>query len=110
VRVPRLGDASLPSPFSTRVFTGHEAQITHELTRRGEATEVPQFRYQGNGGGELEPAPGWHGLDNRRPAPARHEGGKCDFQPLQAVALFGDRPDICLEAELWSGRRTDHVG
>jgi hypothetical protein len=108
--VARFGEAPLPAPFATGVCTGNEAQGTHELPGRVEATEVPQCGHQGDGGNELDPAPRMDGRDHWRPAPGLDQGREFGCHALPPLGLLGHRPDVLLADNLLGGGRTDPLG
>jgi len=103
VGVASLSNAPLAAPLPTRVLTGREPQIAHELSGILKEPEVAQFGTPGNRHGELHAAQGLNRLDHRGPAPRFGQGLEFRFQALQALLMFRNRPDVLLEHDLLAG-------
>ncbi len=64
VRVARLGDGSAPHPLAARVLAGDRPGVAHQLSRPGEAAELPDLGHDGRGGEPCQASYGLQSLDD----------------------------------------------
>jgi hypothetical protein len=104
-----LSDAALGAPWATGRVRGRQAQITPQLLGVGQAREVSACGDGRDRPGALDPPQRLKGLHDWGEAPSFDPLLECLCQTLAACGVFGDRPHILLEAELWGWRRTDDL-
>jgi hypothetical protein len=110
MRIPSLGNRSLPASLTAGVFGGDQAQIFHQLAGMLEAGQVAAFGHEGHRDGELDAPQRLQRLDHRLQEPGFHMVLEFLLQPLEAFGLFIDCPDVFWEDDLLRGGGTDHFG
>jgi hypothetical protein len=108
VRLAGFGARTLPAVLATGILGGDQPEICHQLSGLIDAGHVAELRHPGDSHGELDPAQGLEGLDDRVSTP---RGALCLeflFQPLEALGVCVDRANIFLEDDLLSRCGTDN--
>jgi hypothetical protein len=107
MRVAGCGDRTLPASRARGIFRGDQPQALHELAGMIDARQVAECRDRGDGHRQLAPTQGLEGLDDGWSTPRFDLFVACLFQPLESLAVVGDRSDVCLEDDWLSGCGTD---
>ena len=94
------GDAALAALGAGGVFARDEADVGHELARRGKAQEVLKLGHECDGRDELDAAHGLQCLHDGGEMPCGHGLAQGLFEPVDARGGFGDGMQILLEGDL----------
>jgi hypothetical protein len=104
------GDTALPASLSSGVLRGCQARVPHQLSGRSEARDVPEFRHGRHRDGKLDAPRGLEGIDHWTKAPGLHLVVKFLLEPLEALGLLDNSPDVLLKDDLLRRGGTDHRG
>ncbi len=105
-----LGDRARPAPLTAGVVRRRQAQVTHELSGVVQAGQLPAFRDDGDGDGQLHAPQGVQGLDHRGQAPGMPLFVELLCETLQTFGVRVPRPDLFLEDALLGRGGTDDRG
>jgi hypothetical protein len=103
MRVAGCGERTLPAALPRGIFRGDQPQALHEWSRILDAREGTEFRDRIDGHRTLDLTQGLEGFDDGLSTPRWDLFVECLFQPLESLAVCGDRADVCLADQLLRG-------